>query len=151
VWVRNDLSTPYITMQNLDLLISYMHQPQYLNPAGQCRSISLAEIGYTSSFGTESQEASVAYGYLMAASSPDVDAFMLFRQSDSAEEMQSNLALGLNDVYGNHKPAYAIYRDLGTPNQGAAIARASQIIGTDILAMVLNRVIWTRGGDGVIH
>ena len=151
VWVRNDLSTPYITMQNLDLLIAYMHQPQYLNPAGQCRSISLAEIGYTSSFGTESQEASVAYGYLMAASCPDVDAFMLFRQSDSAEEMQSNLALGLNDVYGNHKPAYAIYRDLGTPNQGAAIARASQIIGTDILAMVLNRVIWTRGGDGVVH
>ena len=151
VWVRTDLATPYITMQNLDVLIDYMHQPQYLSPSGEVRSISLAEIGYTSSFGTEKQEASVAYGYLKALSEPDVDAFMLFREVDSEEEMKSHLALGLNDVNGQHKPAYYIYRDLGTVNQAAAIQRASEIIGTDILQMVVNRVIWTRPGDGVVQ
>lgn len=55
VWVKNNLSTPYITMQNIDLLINYMHQSHFLNPNGEVRSISLAEIGYTSSFGSEAQ------------------------------------------------------------------------------------------------
>ena len=132
VWVRNDLSTPYITMQNLDLLINYMHRAEFLNPRGEVRSISLAEIGYTSSFGTEAQEASVAYGYLKARSLPDVDAFMLFRQVDDAHEMESYLAMGLKDLAGNKKPAYEIYKNLGTANEAAAKARASEIIGMDI-------------------
>ena len=87
VWVKNSVSTPYITMQNIDILIDYMHQSKFLSPSGQVRSISLAEIGYTSYFGNENQEASVAYGYLKAASLPDVDAFMLFRCKDDAHEM----------------------------------------------------------------
>ncbi|MDE6995103.1 MAG: hypothetical protein K2P41_11890, partial [Lachnospiraceae bacterium] len=137
VWVKKDnLSTPYITMQNIDILIDYMHRAQFLNPAGQVRSISLAEIGYTSSFGDASQEASIAYGYLKAASLPDVDAFMLFRQTDDAHEMESNLALGLYDLNGNKKPGYEIYKNLGTPGEGAAKARASEIIGMDIDQMI---------------
>ncbi len=151
VWVKNNLSTPYITMQNIDLLIDYMHRAEYLNPAGQVRSISLAEIGYTSSFGDASQEASIAYGYLKAASLPDIDAFMLFRQTDDAHEMESNLALGLYDLSGNKKPGYEIYKNLGTPNEGAAKARASEIIGMDIDQMISQKIVWTRGGDGVVQ
>ncbi len=151
VWVKNNLSTPYITMQNIDLLIDYMHRAEYLNPAGQVRSISLAEIGYTSSFGDASQEASIAYGYLKAASLPDIDAFMLFRQTDDAHEMESNLALGLYDLNGNKKPGYEIYKNLGTPNEGAAKARASEIIGMDIDQMISQKIVWTRGGDGVVQ
>lgn len=151
VWVKNSITTPYITMQNIDILIDYMHQPGFLNPAGQVRSISLAEIGYTSSFGTEAQEASVAYGYLKAASLPDVDAFILFRQTDDAHEMESNLALGLYDLNGNKKPAYYIYQSLGTANEAAAKARASEIIGMDIDEMISQNIMWTRGGDGVVQ
>lgn len=151
VWVKNNLSTPYITMQNIDLLIDYMHRAEYLNPAGQVRSISLAEIGYTSSFGDASQEASIAYGYLKAASLPDIDAFMLFRQTDDAHEMESNLALGLYDLNGNKKPGYEIYKNLGTSNEGVAKARASEIIGMDIDQMISQKIVWTRGGDGVVQ
>lgn len=151
VWVKEGLSTPYITMQNIDILIDYMHRPQFLNPAGQVRSISLAEIGYTSSFGDEAQEASVAYGYLKAASLPDVDAFMLFRQTDDAHEMESHLALGLYDLNGNRKPAYEIYKNLGTANEAAAKARASEIIGMDIDQMISQNIVWTRSGDGVVN
>ena len=115
------------------------------------RSISIAEIGYTSSFGDSCQEASIAYGYLKAASLPDVDAFMLFRQTDDAHEMESNLALGLYDLNGNKKPAYEIYKNLGTPNEGIAKARASEIIGMDIDQMISQNIVWTRGGDGVIN
>lgn len=151
VWVKENLSTPYITMQNIDILIDYMHRAQFLNPSGQVRSISLAEIGYTSSFGDAAQEASIAYGYLKAASLPDVDAFMLFRQTDDAHEMESHLALGLYDLNGNKKPAYEIYKNLGTANEGVAKARASEIIGMDIDEMISKNIVWTRNGDGVVQ
>lgn len=151
VWVQDSISTPYITMQNIDILIDYMHQPKFLSPSGDVRSISLAEIGFTSSFGDEKQEASVAYGYLKAASLPDVDAFMLFRQTDDAHEMESHLALGLYDLNGNKKPAYYIYKDLGTANEATAKARASEIIGMDIDRMISENVMWTRGGNGVVN
>lgn len=151
VWVQSGISTPYITMQNIDILINYMHQPQFLSPSGQVRSISLAEIGYTSSFGDDKQEASIAYGYLKAASLPDVDAFMLFRQTDDAHEMESHLALGLYDLNGNRKPAYNIYKNLGTDNEATAKARASEIIGMDIDQMISQNIMWTRGGTGVVQ
>lgn len=151
VWVKRSVSTPYITMQNIDILIDYMHQGKFLNPAGQVRSISLAEIGYTSYFGTENQEASIAYGYLKAASLPDIDAFMLFRFKDDAHEMESKLNLGITNLDGSHKPAYDIYKNLGTANEGAAKARASEIIGMDIDQMISQNIVWTRGGDGVVQ
>lgn len=151
VWVGSGITTPYITMQNMDILINYMHQSQFLNPGGQVRSISIAEIGYTSSFGNEKQEASIAYGYLKAASLPDVDAFMLFRQTDDAHEMESHLAMGLYDLNGNKKPAYNIYKNLGTANEGTAKARASEIIGMDIDQMISQNIVWTRGGNGVVQ
>lgn len=151
VWVGSTITTPYITMQNIDILINYMHQPKFLSPTGEVRSISLAEIGYTSDYGTEKQEASVAYGYLKAASLPDVDAFMLYRQTDNSHEMLSHLALGLDDLSGNHKPAYAIYRDLGTANEAAAKARASEIIGMDIDTMIRENIVWTRSDNGVVQ
>ena len=151
VWVKDNLSTPYITMQNIDILINYMHQGQFLNPNGEVRSISIAEVGYTSAFGTEAQEASIAYGYLKAASLPDVDAFMLYRQTDDAHEMESHLDLGLYDLNGNKKPAYEIYKNLGTANEGTAKARASEIIGMDIDQMISENIIWTRPGSGVVQ
>lgn len=151
VWVKENLSTPYITMQNIDILIDYMHRREFLNPAGEVRSISIAEIGYTSDFGVEAQEASVAYGYLKAASIPEIDSFILFRQRDDAHEMESHLALGLCDLNGNKKPAYEIYKNLGTANEAAAKARASEIIGMDIDQMISQNIVWTRTGNGVVQ
>lgn len=151
VWVKKNLSTPYITMQNVDILIDYMHQDKFLNPSGEVRSISLAEIGYTSYFGDSKQEASIAYGYLKAASLPDVDAFMLFRLTDDAHEMESKLSLGIEDQDGNKKPAYDIYKKLGTADEAEAKERASDIIGMDIDEMISENIVWTRDGDGVVQ
>ncbi len=151
VWVQDSITSPYITMQNLHILINYMHQSNFLNPAGEVRSISLAEIGYTSSFGNEQQEASIVYGYLKAASFPEIDSFILFRQTDEASEMESHLALGLFDLNGNKKPSYEIYKNLGSANEAAAKARASEIIGMDIDQMISQNVMWTRSGTGVVQ
>ena len=151
VWVQSGLTTPYITMQNIDILINYMHQSKFLNPNGEVRSISLAEVGYTSSFGNDKQEASIVYGYLKARSLPDVDAFMLFRQTDDAHEMESHLAMGLYEVNGSKKPSYDIYKNLGTANEAVAKSRASQIIGMDIDRMISENIVWTRSGTGVVQ
>lgn len=151
VWVQNSITSPYITMQNLDILVNYMHQSNFLSPTGDVRSISLAEIGYTSSFGNEQQEASIVYGYLKAASFPEIDAFILFRQTDEASEIESHLALGLFDLNGNKKPSYEIYKNLGTANEAAAKARASEIIGMDIDEMISQNIMWTRSGTGVVQ
>lgn len=151
VWVKDSLTTPYITMQNLDILIDYMKRPEFLSPSGEVRSISLAEIGYTSSFGSEAQEASIAYAYLKAASHPEIDAFLLFRRRDNEEEMKSYLAMGLCDLYGNRKQAYEIYKNLGTPMEGIAKERASAIIGMNIDEMIANKILWTREGSGVVE
>ena len=93
----------------------------------------------------------MAYGYLKAATLPDVDAFTLFRPKDDAHEMESKLSLGITNLDGSHKPAYDIYRSLGTADEGAAKARASEIIGMDIDEMISKNIVWTRGGDGVVQ
>lgn len=145
-YVSRNIKTPYITMQNIDVLIDYMHQADFLAPDGSVRSISLAEQGYTSSFGEDYQSASLVYSYLMAASYPDIDAFLLFRQTDNAHEMESNLALGLNNLDGTHKPAYYFYQAMGAANQQEYIDKASNIIGMDVQYLVDNRILLTRSG-----
>ncbi len=76
---------------------------------------------------------------------------MLFRLTDDAHEMESKLSLGIEDMNGNKKPAYDIYKNLGTANESAAKARASEIIGMDIDEMIRDNIVWTRGGDGVVQ
>jgi len=135
-WVHKDLKTPYITMQNLYLLIDYMHQKEFLSPSGDVRSISISEIGFTSSFGDDLQCASIVYGYLQAAHYPDIDAFMLYRETDNRHEMESNIAQGLLDPDGNKKPAYDYYKAMGTADEATYKAKASAIIGQDVDSLI---------------
>ena len=146
-WVKHDLTTPYITMQNLYLLTDYMQQPQYLNPYGAVRSISLSEIGFTSSFGDDLQAASIIYAYEVARNNPFVDSFMLFRLTDDAHEMESMLAEGLDRLDGSHKPAYEYYRSIQTPDYEIYRRKANAIIGTDVSALARLREFPTREGE----
>ena len=63
--------------------------------------------------------------------------------------MESALALGLVDLNGNKKPAYEIYKNLGTANEASAKARASAIIGMSIDEMIGQKIVWTRPGSGI--
>ena len=147
-WVHKDVTTPYITMQNLYILTDYMHQSEFLSPSGEVRSISLSEIGFTSYFGDDLQCASVAYGYLQAAANPDIDSFMLYRQTDHAKEIESRIAQGLVDVNGNKKPAYDYYKYIDTDQAQVYKDKASAIMGMDIDALIGNRDFPTRTWTG---
>ena len=136
-YLSTSITTPYITMQNLNILVEYMHRSEMLAPDGSCRRISLAELGYTSEFGEEYQNASIVYAFLMATSYPEVDSFMLFRQTDNAHEMESHLALGLNNVDGSHKSSYYVYAALGTSNQQQYVDQVSATIEIELSLLVV--------------
>ena len=144
VWVHYDWLTPYITMQNLYLLTDYMQQPEFLSPTGEVRSICLSEIGFTSHYGEQLQAASVVYGYLVAKNNPHIDAYLLFRQTDDAHEMESNIAEGLDRLDGSHKMAYDFYKAMDTGNENYYKGLASQIIGADVEALAISRNTPTR-------
>ena len=145
-YVSNNVSTKYITMENIYVFTDYMCQPAFLNPAGQVRNIALTEIGYTSEFGEDAQAASIVYAYTMAANNPYIKSFILFRETDNAHEMESHIAQGLKNLDGTPKMAYNYYKAMGTAQQETYKAQASAIIGADINSMVANRTFLTRNG-----
>ncbi len=145
-YVSTKLTTPYITMENIYLLTDYMCQASFLSPTGRVRDISLSEIGYTSSFGEDAQAASITYAYTMAENNPYISAFILFRETDNAHEMESHIAQGLRNLDGTKKMAYDFYKNLGTANAAEYKAKASAIIGQDVDALVTNRTFLSRSG-----
>ncbi|MEE3493634.1 MAG: DUF5722 domain-containing protein [Butyrivibrio sp.] len=145
-YVNTSLSTPYITIENVYLLTDYMNREELLNPAGKVRQISLSEIGYTSSFGEDAQLASIVYAYTMAQNNPYITSFILFRETDDAHEMESHIAQGLKNLDGSKKQSYDAYKYMDTKEAGTYKAKASQIIGQDVDAMVANRTFMSRHG-----
>ncbi len=145
-YVNATVTSPYITMENIYVLTDYMCQASMLNPAGAVRNISLSEIGFTSSFGEDAEAASITYGYAMAANNPYIKSFILFRETDDAHEMESHIAQGLKNLDGSHKMGYDFYKYMGTAQEGTYRAKASEIIGQDVTAMVTNRTFLSRNG-----
>ncbi len=145
-YVSTNLTTPYITMENIYILTDYMCQPSFLAPSGAVRNISLSEIGYTSSFGEDAQAASITYAYTMAENNPYISSFILFRETDDAHEMESHIAQGLKNLDGSNKMAYDFYKNLGTANAATYKAQASTIIGQNVDALVTNRTFLSRNG-----
>ena len=145
-YVSNNVSSKYITMENIYVFTDYISQPAFLNPAGQVRNVALTEIGYTSEFGEDAQAASIVYAYTMAANNPYIKSFILFRETDNAHEMESHIAQGLKNLDGTPKMAYNYYKAMGTAQQETYKAQASAIIGADVNSMVANRTFLTRNG-----
>lgn len=94
-YTKDSLDSTTITMENIDVLIDYMHTPEYLTRDGQVRSIILSEQGYTSNSNVygkceAEQAASIVYSYYKAEMNEDIDAFIYFLQCDTAEASLNN-------------------------------------------------------------
>ena len=149
IYVTNDVSTPYLTMQNIFVFIDYMNQTAFLSPSGDTRSILISELGYTSYFGDDLQCASIAYAYLQAAYYDEIDGFLMYREVDSAYEItNSKIAQGLIDVNGNVKAAYAYYKYIDTDQAQTYKDMASAIMGYDIDSLIGLRSFPTRSWTG---
>lgn len=145
IYVTADQNTPYITMANIDVLISEMKKPIFLNKDKKVRHIHLSEVGYTSSFGEDLQAASIAYAYCTALKHPEIKSFILYRETDSETEIASNIAQGLKTLDGRKKLAYDYYATAGTRSFDRYRMQFKEITGLDIDTLV-GKPLQTRDG-----
>ena len=103
-----------------------------LKADGSVRSIILSEMGYSSTSGEAMQAAAFAYAYTKIANNGCIDAMMLSRQTDAADEIaQFGLALGLSTPSGGHKQIYEVYKYIDTNRRSEVVAFAKPIVGVD--------------------
>ena len=129
-------NSPYISLQNIDVVTDFLCQSDYLSPTGAVRTVKLSEQGYTSLTGEEYQAAAVVYAYLVAMNNSYIDGLILSREVDDSSEIAQGLANGLCNTDGSKKLAYSYYQNAADP---AIIAQASAIAGVDLNTMITPR------------
>ena len=128
-YVEHNAGTSMITMENIEVLINYLNQEQFLTDDGQVRSILISELGYTSRAGEAYQAAAYAYAYYKIAAYDEIDGFLLNRETDAGEEVAQGLAFGLTTAGGGHKQIYNVFKYIDTPEHASYTEFAKDIIG----------------------
>ncbi len=133
--------TPLITMKNLEVLIRFMEQPSMKYEQKRMRGLILSEQGFhapaSSAQAQAIQSAALLYTWHKMESLKAVEAFHLHRWVDHPQE--GGLMLGLrslpekNHPYGRKKAAWAVFRDLETPQQTTHEPAAAHLIGVSDL------------------
>ena len=128
--VTHNYDTSILTMDNIDVLISYMKQESMLDTSGNVRSIILSEIGYSSTSGETLQAAALCYAYQKMVDCGYIDAVMFSRQTDAADEIAAlGLALGLQTTGGSKKYAYNVFKYMDTDKRDEYVSFAYSIVG----------------------
>ena len=128
-YVVKSADTPMLSMANIAVVTDYMEREEFLTEDGEVRSISLSELGYTSSLGENVQAAAIVYAYKKAEANRHIDAILFSRQTDAVEEIAQGLALGINHADGSHKFTYNVYKYMDRDEDGKYTDFAKGIIG----------------------
>jgi hypothetical protein len=128
--------TPKITFKNLEQLTRYLRRPEMLCH-GKPRRVILSEQGFDTPDtpdGQATQAAGFCYAWVKVARTPGIDAFILHRHVDNAQEGGLNLGLwthqpGTIATPGAKKRIYEVFRAAGTPEWESAFRFALPIIG----------------------
>ncbi|WP_130838617.1 DUF5722 domain-containing protein [Lachnoclostridium sp. Marseille-P6806] len=137
--IVHSADTPFVSMQNIDVVTDYLSQPAFRSPSGAVRSVLLSEQGYTSLAGEQLQAASVVYGYLQAMANSHVDGFILAREQDDGGEIATGLANGLTGLGGGHKLAWEYYQHIDKADAGTYISMANNIAGVNLQSLITPR------------
>lgn len=127
--VKHNPATPFLTMENIEVLTDYLTTPGFLNQQGGVRSVICSEVGYTSAQGEPLQAAAFVHGYLQAANNQHIDGIMINRETDVVAEIAQGLAFGLTNVDGSHKMIYDYYKYIDTDNAGSYMSGAAAVMG----------------------
>lgn len=127
--ITHDENTASISMQNIDVLVNYMNKEELLNPNGECRSIMITELGYTSSAGEQLQAAALAYAFYKINHYEDIDSLLLNRQTDSAIEIAQGLATGITTSGNGKKASYDVYKYMDTDQWAKYLDPLKTVIG----------------------
>lgn len=131
----NVLTTPLITFKNIELLPAYLRRPEMLFQ-GRPRHIILSEQGFHTPPGPDGQiiqAAAFCYAYKKIERIDGIDAFILHRQVDNANEGGLLLGLRSNQPNGSErfpqKKIYDCFRDADTPDWQKTFEFALPVIG----------------------
>ncbi|KAA1260611.1 hypothetical protein LF1_31510 [Rubripirellula obstinata] len=126
--VTDGLDTPFITIQNIEVLEKFLAHRLMLNAARQPRPILLSEQGFhTDSYDTEAQAnqaGSLAYAMRKIAKMPTVESFHYHRWIDHPKE--GGLKMGLRTLptpgnpHGEKKQSWYVYQAIATPDEKQA-------------------------------
>jgi hypothetical protein len=134
---EHSFDTPYITLKNIEVLDAYLHREPLLFEGKTPRTVLLSEQGFHtrdySPFAQQLQAAALVYTWHKIKHLPTIEAFHNHRWIDAKNE--GGLLLGVrtlpepNKPFGERKAAWAVYRDLDTPDEAATTDFAKEIIG----------------------
>lgn len=127
--IQHTIDTPYLSMQNIEVLTDYMGLPAMRNTKGNVRPILLTEIGYPSTQGEEAQAAAIVYAYQRAMTNRYIDMIIFNRQTDHALEVSQGMPVGLTRQDGTPKLAYTYYQKMNGPEAQTYIQKAASFIG----------------------
>lgn len=131
--VKNDVDSPRLTMQNIEVLTDYMLTEPMLDRTGSPRSVIVSELGYSSLAGEEVQTAAFVYAYVKIENNPGLDALIFSRLYDAPVEIEVyRLYLGLMTTDGEHKMIYDAFRDIDTDRADSYLAEASAVTGVEL-------------------
>ena len=112
--VKDTEDTSVVTIYNIGVITDYLQKEEFLDPDGQVRHFLLSEMGFSSAYGEDAQAAAFVYAYYIAENDPYIDALILSRETDAAEEVSQGLALGLSYQNGRKKMIYDVYKYIDT-------------------------------------
>ena len=112
--VKDTEDTPVVTIYNIEVVTDYLQKEEFLDPDGQVRHFLLSEMGFSSAYGEDAQAAAFVYAYYIAENDPYIDAMILSRETDAAEEVSQGLALGLSYQNGRRKMIYEVFKYIDT-------------------------------------
>lgn len=135
--IKHNPNSPYVSVENLEVLTDFMCQPEMLTPAGQVRPIIINEVGFTSAQGEAYQAAAFVWGYLQAENNQHIDAIIINSQLDHPAEIAQGLLLGIQNVDGSHKMVYDYFKFIDTPNAETYKEAARNLIGIPNWSSVL--------------
>jgi hypothetical protein len=131
-------TTPRITFRNLPALGAFLSQPA-LQFQGRNRRVILSEQGFHTPDGPDGetvQAAAYCYAWHQVAAEIGIDAFILHRHVDHAQEGGLRLGLwthtpGSVATPDRRKPIYEVFRRADTPERDAAFAFALPLLGIE--------------------
>ncbi len=134
----------HLSIMNLNVLTDMLSEEAYLDRAGEVRSVTITELGFSSGSGERLQAAAFAYCYHIVEDNPYVDAFLMNRQTDAPEEVMAGMSFGVYEYDHSAKYIKDVFRDIDTDRAGEYTDFMLNILGADSLEEALS---WARA-DG---
>lgn len=136
---------PHLSVMNLNVLTDTLSEEAFLDRAGEVRSVTITELGFSSGSGERLQAAAFAYCYYIVEANPYVDAFLMNRQTDAPEEVKVGLSFGVYEYDHTGKYIKDVFRYIDTERAGEYTGFMLKILGADSLEEALS---WAQAPAG---